>query len=73
MYDGDRKIEIYINMSENGLECINCKSLICDHVLFVWFESYYRDKLLQLGFPNPLHFDIDKLKKIKQFISCDNQ
>ena len=72
MYDGKKKIEVYINISENGLECINCESLLCDHVLFVWFENY-TDELLQHGFPNPLHFDVTKLEKIKQFTNNDNR
>ena len=72
MYDGKKKIEVYINMSENGLECINCKSLICDHVLFVWFEDY-SDDLLQYKFPNPLLHDVAKLEKIKQVTNYYNQ
>ena len=48
-----RKVEVVISKREMCLKCLECKSVECDHVLFVWNISKEMTHLKQLNFFNP--------------------
>lgn len=48
-----KKIEIIINKQEMILNCKNCDSFICDHILFIWNTPNEVIHLKQMNFLNP--------------------
>ena len=55
LYDNviHKKVEVSINIGEAGLECTNCDSFKCDHVLFIWNSKVETIHLKQLKFLDP--------------------
>lgn len=48
-----KKVEVHINKKDLHLECHNCNSVKCDHVLHIWNTPNENTHLKQLKLLNP--------------------
>ncbi len=53
-----KTIEVVLNESEGGLECIECESFKCDHVKFLWIDERRENEFRKMNFLNPLLYKV---------------